>query len=713
MSSSSENGPFILRFSKSMYRPDPKKGRGGKPRTAEGGVLNPYFITENIEKGFSYYKSFEYNTALPVFNTITLKPGSLSKSLRYHFFSVTGLSPSGSISPERLVFAIDSRKELHRFSSMVKFSRNKAFRASYSHLEEIDCLSPGDKLSISSPDIFETDTENFIIRIFQSDCGSQELLHFVKYHLNIVKAEVKTASGCRYIHIKTNKVKEITDRLFTHSLVRSLESEPSMLLRENYIRHQDLTLDCVLKRDLSRNYPKAAIVDSGIAESSFLREWEIGTESFVPNSEKNTNHGTFVCGRLLTKGENFGGLTYLNVEILSGRAGLTIDDFEKHMRTLLSKYSKTIKIYNISMGTDKAADDSFTLPAYVLDVLQKDFDVLFIVSAGNNELFSSSGITSPADSVHAITVGSVSHKDTNIQKFLSPSLFSRRGPGPAYFIKPDLASFGGAHEKRFGRIRPVGVFSIGANNELAEDCGTSHAVPVITSLAARLYDQYSHAFKSPFMVKALIIHHTFLHNIARKADIFTGYGVAPAEITPSDTQVTYLHEGVTLPGQIVEIPDIPVPPAMFDGDKASGEIIITLVYKAATDINYPHYYCMNNLELSVGYYKKDKWTSVVTTGDLVTYKDVGGISSKDVLERFRWQPTKVLSKTVRNKIIPKNLVMRISPSKRDFMTSEENISYYIAVTFANDSKNLYQHLEKMSSECGGILEPASELWKTC
>ncbi len=101
MASSSESCPFILRFSKSMYKPNPKVGRGGgKTRIAIGEKPNPpYHFVNNISKGFSFYKSFEYNKDLPVFNKIILKQGSLSKSLRYQFLKSTQLKTLGSSPP--------------------------------------------------------------------------------------------------------------------------------------------------------------------------------------------------------------------------------------------------------------------------------------------------------------------------------------------------------------------------------------------------------------------------------------------------------------------------------------------------------------------------------------------------------------------------------------------------------------------------------------
>jgi len=714
MASSNNSCPFILRFSKSMYKPNPKMGRGGKTRIADGDKPNPYHFVNNIDKGYKFYKSFNYNKDLPIFNKLILKQGSLSKSLRYQFLTSTQIKTIGSVSPEQLIFKLDNKQELDRISNIMRFSRNKSFHASFSHIQYIDSLLPEDKIRLSSFDISEYTGENFYISIFQTTKYYNQICNFIGYQLNLRQSDIITINDNLFIKIKTKDIKLVFDKLMTHSLIKCVTPEPEIVLHEQYARHNDLTLDCILPRDYNLEYPKVAIIDSGISDSSYLKEWEIGTETFINDSDKNPRHGTFVCGRLLSTEDQFGEITFLNVEIIPAKSPLTIDVFYKNMQNLLEKHSKSIKIYNISLGTNLIVTDQFSLPAHMLDTLQKEYDVLFIISAGNvqPDQDTDTRITSPAESVHSITVGSVSHIETNMQKLHSPSLFTRHGPGSASFIKPDLSSYGGSHEKKFGKLKPVGVFSIGIRNELAEDSGTSHATPLVASMAAKIYHQYSHAFKSPNMTKALIIHNTCLLNCTNKIDDFSGYGVMQTDDNSSHS-VTYLHEGTAIHGRMVELPEIPVPDDMFENGKLNGHIQLTIVYKTPTDINYPHYYCMCNLEASLGYYKNDKWTAILTPKDTLGMPDSFRNDYKTTQERFKWQPTKVMSRYLKNKEIAKKLSLRIIPTKRDFYTENENINYAIIISFTHREKNLYQCLRKRYSDFEYILEPASNMWKTC
>lgn len=713
MSSGELYGPFILRFSKSMYRPNPRVARGAGPREAGGAALNPYFTSEKLKNGFNYYKSFEHNLDMPVFSKLVLKKGSLAKSLRYHFFKTADVSPSSSTSEDTLVFAINSLQKLNHLCSIISYSRNRAFRASLNHLADLDIINEQDKLNASV--ITETNKGHSLIKLFTSENDPEKLLSFVKYGTNAPSASLTEIGSQKYVRVKTSEISCKHEALFTHSLVQSVCPEPDIFFTEQYTRHSEVTLECINKRNIEKTYPKAGLVDSGVSEESFLKEWELAKLSFVDTDDKNFRHGTFVCGRLLAKDEQFGGITYLNIEMIPSKSRLTLESFERNMRIALDKYHKTVKIYNISLGTNIQVGDFFTPAAGVLDELQYEYDVLFIISAGN--AFGSSGydskITSPAESVNSITVGSVSHTDTNLQKKYSPSLFSRNGPGPCGFIKPDLASFGGAHEKRYGKLRPVGVFSIGEKNELAEDSGTSHAAPLISALAAKIYEKYSLAFKSTNMTKTMLIHYTFLNNHQREVCYLRGYGTTPEAIASDDKNATFLHEGKAVTNEIIELPGIPVPDDMIEDGKVAGEIILTLTYKADTDINFPHFYCMYNIEASLGFYKNGRWTSILTSKNIAGAPQDDLMNRNELNERFKWNPTKVLRKEFKRQKIPHSLSLRLITSKRDFYSKKPEIAYALAISFLHKEKNLYQCLRNMSKENNQSFEHSSELWKTC
>lgn len=700
MDISGENAPFILRFSKYMHRPNPRIIRGGPTRRAAGSAPDISKISSGVKSGLNFYSKFEFNKGLPTFNYFKLKPGSLSKSSRYHFIKTTDISVCGSLAPDKLIFSLDDESAVNRFINIINHSRNQNFRNSLTHLEEISAVLPPEKIlkTISKGEIMIT---SFI------NGNENRLISFLENDMNIRTIDALPFENTLLIRAELNDTAKL-EALVSHSLVKSVESTGQIELKEQYIMHEPLPLNCVITRDIDRSYPKAALIDSGVSDNSLLKEWEISTEKYIADDKRNTAHGTFVCGRMLKNGDEFGNILYLNVEMIPSDGRISIDCFYRNMKDLLEKYASTIKIYNISLGTSSEITEEFSYGAYIFDILQKEYDVLFIITAGNSspdkEL--SFPITSPAESIHSITVGAVAHTDTNIQKKHSPSLFTRHGPAPLGFIKPDIAAYGGAHAEHFGRLKPVGVFSIGIRNELAEDIGTSHAAPLVTSAAAKIYHRYSHAFKSPDITKAMLIHDTFINQIENKPDIFTGYGILKEE--KQSDHVTYLHEGIVKPESIVELPEIPIPPDMIKDGKITGSIILTLVYKTDINIAFPHYYSMTMLDISLGYYENNSWKSLLTRKNAI-----GTPKGKDAQELFRWQPVKVYKKTFSKKNAPEKLLLRIIPNKRDFYNKLDPISYSFALSFTSQGENLYEGILKRESEYSHILENSSDMWKTC
>jgi len=711
-----EKSPFILRFSKSMYKINPKAGRGGKPRVSKERPPDVEKITNNISSGFSFYKKYEYNENIPVFNKITLKDDSISKSLRYHFINTTGIKLRGANSIKEFIFSIESQKEMRRILSIINHSRNKSFRASMTHIKDIDTLSVKDKLKNSENFIDrlkDSSSTECCIKIFQIKKNIDDFINFLKYGMNCKSIDIIHIDNYTTVRADIPSIKSNIETLATNALTHSFSATKDISLVENYVRHQDLELDCILKRNFDKSYPKAAILDSGIANKSYLKEWEMETVSFVEQPDKNYKHGTFVIGRMLMENEQFGNILFLNVEII-GKGRLTPEKFYADIKEVLTKFSKTVKIYNVSLGTDEAVTEEYSITAHIFDTLQKEFDVLFIISAGNCEKLKNGKLTSPAESIHSITVGSVSHLDTNLQEKDSPSLFSRCGPAPGGNIKPDVVSYGGAHEERFGKIKPIGVYSIGIRNELAEDIGTSYAVPRVTAVAAKIYERYKHAFKSPDMTKAILLHYTLMKN-CDVTDI-KGYGVMPENFHEIDMQtdfITYLHSGTAKIGNIVEMPEIPVPKSCYDDDKATGEIIITLVYKTDTDLNFPIHYTCTNLELSLGYYEKGGWKPLLTSTNLIGLPEGEDYQVRELNERFKWNPVKQYKKQIKRSRIPNILTLRLTPSKRDFFNKKPDINYSLVISFRRKERNLYHDLETRYKDYGELLEPAYEMWKTC
>ncbi len=208
-------------------------------------------------------------------------------------------------------------------------------------------------------------------------------------------------------------------------------------------------------------------------------------------------------------------------------------------------WASSVRIINLSIGDGARPLARGMSPAgRLLDWLALEFNVLFIVSAGNHadpislprdttadassarsavehavhstEILR--GILPPADSMNALTVGAV-HADAapdppesatvwDLTTPGAPALYSATGPGVARSVKPDLYHVGGRllfarplpssgasvdlREARTGRTGPgvqvAAPSEGGRTNRTVFACGTSHAAALVTHEASSLFD---------------------------------------------------------------------------------------------------------------------------------------------------------------------------------------------------------------------------------
>ncbi|WP_201288760.1 S8 family peptidase [Actinomyces sp. zg328] len=208
-------------------------------------------------------------------------------------------------------------------------------------------------------------------------------------------------------------------------------------------------------------------------------------------------------------------------------------------------WAPSVRLINLSIGDSTRPLVRRMSPAgRLLDWLALEFNVLFVVSAGNyttpiplprdaatdmirarsaaeqavrgNAILQ--GILPPGDSMNALTVGAV-HADAapappesatawDLTTPGAPALYSATGPGVARSVKPDLYHVGG--RLLFARPLPVSDGTVdlqvartsrtgpgvqvaapsdgGRTNRTTFDCGTSHAAALVTREASSLFD---------------------------------------------------------------------------------------------------------------------------------------------------------------------------------------------------------------------------------
>lgn len=426
------------------------------------------------------------------------------------------------------------------------------------------------------------------------------------------------------------------------------------------------------------DYPVVGIFDSGTdKKNSWLQAWVVARdEKDVPPEDQDNKHGSMVAGlaisgKALNNGADgfpSGNAKVLDVVALS-KTGATETDLMDTMRRAFQEYPN-VKIWNLSVNAPSTAvvTERFSTFAMALDTLQDEFGVTIINSAGNYEgqfhkwprpnLGEDDRITSPADSLRAITVGSQAHRTrTNAySKIGEPSPFTRKGPGAAYLPKPEICHFGGNIDNAKD-YKEIGILSTDDKFGISEGVGTSFAAPLIAATAAHI----SHAMDtqcSHNLLKALLIHHSVLHSqeeITAKSLPYRGFGRPPE---PSDMlkcrpwESTLIFE-LNLPynRRVFRKLDFPIPPCLYKDGKVFGKITMTLVYNPPVDSCNGAAYSKVNVDCSLGTCKinKDGKNEDYSRKILPIPKDFDDKEYEEMLieHGFKWAPVKVYQRLIK------------------------------------------------------------------
>lgn len=308
--------------------------------------------------------------------------------------------------------------------------------------------------------------------------------------------------------------------------------------------------------------PKVCVIDSGIQEDHRWIEPAIDkptSRCFLPDREPNDvadyvsprGHGTRVAGavlypRLVPKDGEVQPVTWLqNARVLNENNELP-DNLppERYLTEVVSHFASGIngtKIFNHSIADHKpCASSRMCSWAAKIDDLTHRNDLLFIQAAGNVEppaLFKSlqdggehpaqlleehAKVASPAQSLHALTVGSVSHAvvDDGLRSSFAkqenfPSAFSRAGYSPLWsVVKPEVVEYGGDRLRSDPLTRNLPTSEATAPELVAstmfgepaisnDDVGTSFAAPKVAHIAAHLQRLFPEA--SAQLYRALIV----------------------------------------------------------------------------------------------------------------------------------------------------------------------------------------------------------------
>ena len=443
-------------------------------------------------------------------------------------------------------------------------------------LEDVDEVPVDNKLF----DNFSNKQEKVIIYLYNTLSRKErfQILNQLELELSVYALEVESriflngiiAISCK---IAMNVLKQIVADYLT---VKNVELN-SMFFIKRSTAIGPLPGSLVISRSVSESV--VAVIDSGIDSSSAaFRDQVVSTLLYLPPAAVSVNkdHGSFVASRCIYGDEIDGCLTsnlltpfckVLDVTVFGEDSkgklvGPTNSELMAILEDVVIKYHKQIKVYNLSLGQPAPiADYEFSTVAKLIDALSKQYEVIFVIAAGNSdELWGNyphdhfshhnARLGSPGEALLGVTVGSIAKyehvRGMAARDEISP--FSRIGPGADLGLKPEIVCHGGnlIHDYKFlARVASYGIYNDG--NQLAVDNGTSFAAPLVSQYIIRLMDAFPEAGNN--LIKTLLYHFAQKRNIPGSIrdphHFFTGFGepyVDHSIFSQPDT-LSYLYEG--------------------------------------------------------------------------------------------------------------------------------------------------------------------------
>lgn len=227
--------------------------------------------------------------------------------------------------------------------------------------------------------------------------------------------------------------------------------------------------------------PTIGVIDTLFDKEVYFSEWVDYHEMVAKDIPRNSNdyrHGTAVSS-IIVDGPRLNpwlndGCGRFRVRHFGVAVGAQFSSFTiiKQIKEIISM-NKDIKVWNISLGSNQEINDNFiSAEASVLDQIQFENDVIFVVAGTNKPNENIVKIGSPADSINSMVVNAVTKKGLSTK-------YSRKGLVLSFFAKPDVSYYGGSEEQYIKVCEPLGS---------ADVAGTSFAAPWIARKLSYLID---------------------------------------------------------------------------------------------------------------------------------------------------------------------------------------------------------------------------------
>jgi len=649
-----------------------------------------------FEHLLDYYNDvFSSNRMTPAVGKITVKPEAIAKSHKPNELCKR-CRIIGSEELNEIYIRVD-KKAIIETVELIRKPPSEGFKANLTAVEDIKPITTEEKISENIKDInnqgdFDRIKGRIKIKLFDfaDDFDNSQIMGYVisklqDFGLSGKYEKISYGNKIKLIKIEVKSYADIVN-LASINGVRAVDffQEFSLPLDE----FNDTDLQEILSGEYSDSEIRIGLIDGGISKTNaLLQPYVVACEEYVSEIYRNPNHATFIASTIqygnklngidVTSSSRFKFIDIVAIPNSDKNYGAvdTIGEEElmEIIEEVMRKYALTTKIWNLSIGIEsKICCGSMSDLGIFLDYIQDEYQVQIFVSSGNinqppfrewppqDAIGERDRIISPADSIRAITVGSLALYESynSIVKKDEPSPFSRRGPGANYTIKPDVVDYGG-NLSTSNQIQGLGIKGLNSQGRVIEGIGTSYSTPRIAQKFASIYDEI--AEKDLLLTKAMLIHSARMNSreiLDQNQDTIKYYGFGMPSVEAQDIlhcndngdEITLVFKQEVVQGTHLQMYDFPYPPSLIRNKKCYGEIGMTLVYNPILDEHHGREYCRTNIDISFGIYKYSK------TGELKYKGCVPLESSWDekfekarVEHGFKWSPIKSYYRKISNK----------------------------------------------------------------
>ena len=391
----------------------------------------------------------------------------------------------------------------------------------------------------------------------------------------------RAALRSRMQDVSVERHQDFLEQMAAEPMVRRISLPP--LLEIAPLDRSQLAKTAEIPAPPERGAPVVGIVDGGVADIPALSAWRTGGTDPINPADRDLTHGTFIAGLVAgaqalnphigTRLEP-GGCCYYDIPLMP-RQGLVPDyytvpsDFFDQLEeeVIRAKLDAGVRVFNLSLGAPGMRRDlGYSVFAKALDDIASEYDVLFVVSAGNlsgretraswppdgddavrllaRGTAADERITAPAEHLLGLSVGALNPPGIPGHGADLPTTYTRRGPGVGGARKPDLSHYGGVSPHGGNR---TGLFSFASDSTVVDNSGTSFAAPLVASTVATIDHRLEGAVPRETLI-ALLVHraqqcedmqHAALRHVARE---FIGFGMAP----PTDVCLSDRVHSITL-----------------------------------------------------------------------------------------------------------------------------------------------------------------------